>query len=207
MLLKNRLRLYAIIDKKLIGGRSELEVASKLIKGGATAIQLRDKYSSTRWLIKVGLELRKLTKKKKVTFIINDRLDIALAINADGVHLGQEDIPLKFARKLAAKKIIGISTHSLVEAKKAEKEGADYLALGPIFRTSSKLTGLPIGTKMIRRIKESVRIPLVAIGGINITNIESVMAKGPEGVALASGLLKSRDIKKTTLKIAKLLNR
>ncbi|MEA3328415.1 MAG: thiamine phosphate synthase [Candidatus Omnitrophota bacterium] len=205
MSLRNILRLYVIIDKALIGKKSELETASSVISGGATTIQLRDKYSSTRRLIKIGLGLRKLTQKNKVKFIINDRIDIALATGADGVHLGQEDLPLGFARKLAPKKLIGISIHSLTEARKAEQEGADYIALGPIFSTSSKLTGPPVGVKMINRIKRSTRIPLVVIGGINIANIESVITQKPDGIAIASAVLKSKSIRKSTLKIAKLL--
>ena len=206
MLLKNILRLYVIIDKNLIGRKSETEIASEVIDGGATTLQLRDKYSSTRQLIKIGSELRKLTQKNKVSFIINDRIDVALAVDADGVHLGQEDLPLSFTRKLAPKKIIGVSIHSLIEARKAEQEGADYLALGPIFKTSSKLTGPAVGTKMIKRIKKSVDIPLVAIGGINAANLESVIAQRPDGVAIASAVLNSKDIRKATSEIAKLIN-
>ncbi|MEA3560296.1 MAG: thiamine phosphate synthase [Candidatus Omnitrophota bacterium] len=206
MLLKDSLKLYIIIDKGLIGKRSEIKIASEVIGGGATTIQLRDKHSSARQLTKIGRELRKLTKKYNVNFIINDRLDIALAVDADGIHLGQEDLPLKFARKLAPKKIIGISTHSFIEARKAEQEGADYIALGPIFKTFSKLTGPPVGVKIINRLKKSLNIPLVAIGGINTANIENVKSQKPDGIAIASAVLKNKNIKQATLKIAKLLN-
>ena len=199
------LKLYVILDKSLIGEKSETELASKLIDGGATAIQLRDKLSDTRRLIEVGTKLRKITRKNKVGFIINDRVDIALAVDADGVHLGQEDLPLKLARRLIGKKIIGISTHSLAQAKQAEKEGADYISAGPIFRTPSKPGCPPIGAAIISRIKKNVRLPLVAIGGIKLDNIREVIAGDPEGIAIASAVLKSKKIEESTSKIAKLL--
>ncbi len=199
------LKLYVILDKSLIGEKSETELASKLIDGGATAIQIRDKLSDTRRLIEIGTKLRKITRKNKVGFIINDRADIALAVDADGVHLGQEDLPLKFARRLVGKRIIGISTHSLAQAKQAEKEGADYISAGPIFRTPSKPGCTPIGAAIISRIKKNVRLPLVAIGGINLDNIKEVIAGGPEGIAIASAILKSKKIEQSISKIAKLL--
>ena len=200
------LRLYIILDKSLIGRKSELEVASRVIDGGATAIQLRDKFSDDQHLIRVGTKLRKITRKNKVGLIINDRIDIALAVDADGVHLGQEDLPLKFARRLIDKRIIGISTHSLVQAKRAEKEGADYISVGPIFATSSKPELVPVGTAIISRIKKEVSLPLVAIGGIKPNNIKKVIARNTEGIAIASAVLKSKKIEDSTLKIAKLLN-
>ncbi len=200
------LRLYIILDKSLIGRKSEVHLASRVIEGGATAIQLRDKFSDDQRLIKIGTKLREITRKNKVGFIINDRVDIALAVDADGVHLGQEDLPLKFARRLIGKRIIGISTHSLAQAKRAEKEGADYLSVGPIFRTSSKPELVPVGTAIISRIKKEVNLPLVAIGGIKLDNIKKVIARNPEGIAIASAVLKSKKIENSTLIIAKLLN-
>ena len=200
------LRLYIILDKSLIGRKSEVEVASRVIEGGATVIQLRDKFSDDRRLIKVGTKLRKITRKNKVGLVINDRIDIALAVDADGVHLGQEDLPLKFARRLIGKRIIGISIHSLAQAKRAEKEGADYISVGAIFRTSSKPERMPVGTAIISRIKKEVNLPLVAIGGIKPDNIKKVIARNPEGIAIASAVLKSKKIENSTLKIANLLN-
>ncbi len=200
------LRLYIILDKSLIGRKSEVDIASRVIEGGATIIQLRDKLSNDQQLIKVGTKLRKITRKNKVSLIINDRVDIALAVDADGVHLGQEDLPLKFARRLIGKMIIGVSTHSLAQAKRAEKEGADYIAIGPIFRTSSKPERMPVGTAIISRIKKEVKVPLVAIGGIKPDNIKKVIARNPEGIAIASAVLKSKKIENSTLKIAMLLN-
>ena len=200
------LRLYIILDKSLIGRKSEVEIASKAIEGGATAIQLRDKFSDDQHLIKVGTKLRKITRKNKVGLVINDRIDIALAVDADGVHLGQEDLPLKLARRLIGKRIIGISTHSLAQAKRAEKEGANYISVGPIFATSTKPELVPVGTAIISRIKKEVNLPLVAIGGIKLDNIKKVIARNPEGIAIASAVLKSKKIEHLTLKIAKLLN-
>ena len=132
-------KLYVIIDGNLIQGRDFLKVADSALRGGADIIQLRDKSSDDRSLLQYAKALEGLTKRYNRFLIINDRVDIARLIGADGVHLGQEDVPVEEARKILKRKIIGISTHSVEQAKKAERKGADYIGIGPIYRTKTKI--------------------------------------------------------------------
>ena len=149
-------------------------------------------------LYKEALSVRKFTLKHRAAFIINDYVDIALAVNADGVHLGQEDMPIREARKLLGEnKIIGISTHSLKQAVDAQRAGADYIGFGPIFKTRTKDAGSPKGIGSLIEIKKHIKIPVVAIGGITIDNVSEVFKSGADAVAVASGIL-SGDIKKNT---------
>lgn len=179
-----------ITDRKSCNLTTE-EMVSVVLKAGIKWIQYREKDKSCREIYEEAVKVRRLTKEFNATFIVNDHADIALAVNADGVHLGQEDLPLKKARKiLGRKKIIGISTHSIEQAIAAEAEGADYIGLGPIFHTKTKDAGEPKGITMLKEIKESVKIPVVAIGGINIENLKSVLNSGADAVAVASGILK-----------------
>ena len=200
--------LYVITDRRLSQGRSHQEVASAAIAGGAHVIQFRDKEMSARELIQVGEELRELTKKAGVPFIINDRVDVALAVEADGVHLGQEDMPIKLARRLLGEgKIIGVSATSLAEALEAEAEGADYLGVGPIFATDTKPDAAPpTGLEGLTEVVRRVSIPVVAIGGINRDNVEEVMAAGAAGVAVISAVVAKEDIRQATSELlAKIL--
>ena len=187
--------LYVIVDSRLVGERDVLEVVKQVILGGARIIQLRDKESSTRKLIEVGLKIRRITKKRAI-FIVNDRLDLAMAVDADGLHLGQEDMSLTLARKLWKKsKIIGLSVENLSQAKRAEREGADYLGVGSIFKTSTKIdAGYPLGTSIISKIKKRVKIPVVAIGGISKDNLEEVVRAGADAVAVARAVIGAEDI-------------
>ncbi|MCD6472363.1 thiamine phosphate synthase [Candidatus Aerophobetes bacterium] len=187
--------LYIITDSHLIGENFEQKI-KEVVFSGATVIQLREKNLPFAPFLKRAIKLRKIVPFKKTLFIINDRVDIAVASQADGVHLGQEDIPLKDARKIMGEnKIIGISTHSLNEAMKAEKEGADYVAIGPIFPTSTKAdVSLPRGTEIISQIKKAVNIPVVAIGGINEGNVEGVLRAGADGIAVISAIFKEKDV-------------
>ena len=144
--------------------------------------------------------MREITLKHKVTFIVNDYIDIALAVGADGVHLGQEDMPVHEARKLMGrKKIIGISTHNLRQAINASEAGADYIGFGPMFHTNTKEAGSPRGIRQLNQISSRIKIPIVAIGGITWENINEVLDAGAENVAVASGIL-SGDIKTNTVK-------
>lgn len=187
--------LYVILDKALAGGRDLIEVAGDAISGGADAIQLRDKRATAAELIRIGRGLRKLTQRKKALFIVNDRVDIALALNADGVHLGQDDLPIDAARGLMGEnKIIGISTHSLEQALKAEREGADYIGVGPIFPTPTKPDYPAIGIEIIPEIKKNIHIPFVAIGGINSSNVSKVVDEGAESIAVARAVVQAKDI-------------
>lgn len=188
--------LYVILDKKsLKARRSFFEVARSAIEGGADCIQLRDKELSTLELIKEGKKLRDLTRRSGTIFIVNDRADIALAVDADGVHLGQEDLPIAIARQiLGTTKIIGRSTHSLPQAIEAEQQGADYIGVGPIFATPTKPTYPAVGLDLIRQVSEHIRIPFVAIGGIDAGNIESVLEAGAKRVAVVRAVVGADDV-------------
>ncbi|GBE03401.1 thiamine-phosphate synthase [bacterium BMS3Abin09] len=142
--------------------------------------------------------MRALTAKQRAALIINDHIDIALAVDADGVHLGQEDMPLIEARRIMGrKKIIGISTHTLGQAQKAEAEGADYIGFGPVFHTNTKDAGKPKGLKALQKVRAHIKIPIVAIGGITSSNIREVLMSGADAAAIASGIL-SGSIKANT---------
>ncbi|MBF0329042.1 MAG: thiamine phosphate synthase [Nitrospirae bacterium] len=168
--------------------RYVLESARCALNAGILWIQYREKYASRRAIYSTALRLRELTKQFSACLIINDHTDISLAVEADGVHLGQEDLPLKEARKLLPNKIIGISTHNKDEASEAEKGGADYIGFGSIFPTTTKEIGSPKGPDVIKQIKNAVSIPIIAIGGINVGNAASVFNAGAYGIAVSSGI-------------------
>lgn len=187
--------LCVITDRKVSGGLSHPEIAELALRGGASIIQLRDKEASPRELLSEAFALAQLCRQYGATFIVNDRLDLALASGADGVHLGQDDLPAKAARRLLQGKLLGISTHSLEQAVKAEEDGADYIGVGPIFPTATKETGYrPLGLEGLRRIREAVKVPILAIGGISFENAPSVIAAGADGVAVISAVVGAQDI-------------
>jgi len=188
--------LYVITGDKYSRGRSLLEVAAAAIAGGAGVIQLREKNFSGRRLVEAGRELRRLTREKGVTLIVDDRVDVALAIDADGVHLGQDDMPIEAARRLIGPgKIIGISTHSVEQALAAEKAGADYIGVGPVYETHTKEDVMaPVGLELVRRVAGVVRIPKVAIGGIKAHNAQEPVAAGADGVAVITAVVAADDI-------------
>jgi thiamine-phosphate pyrophosphorylase len=166
------------------------EIATIVLSSGIRCIQYREKDKSRRDIYREALMLRALTDKFGASFIVNDYTDIAIAVNADGVHLGQSDLPLKEARKILEKgKIIGISTHSIEQAIEAEQGGADYIGFGPIFYTATKDAGKPKGIAALREIKKIIKIPVVAIGGIKAENLESVIDAGADAVAVSSGII------------------
>ena len=188
--------LYVITDEAISGGLSHAEIARRAIAGGADVIQLRDKVCGCRELIRIGRKLRDITKKSGTLFIINDRLDVALACGADGVHLGQEDMCAAVARQLSPPGlIVGISVGTVAEAVSAEQDGADYIALSPVFSTASKYNAGPgYGLDVLRQIRRNVSLPVIAIGGINQDNVREVIAAGADGVAVISGVVGSPDI-------------
>ena len=189
-------KLYVIVDKKTCGERRMVHVVKEAIAGGADVIQLRDKDATAKELIRFGLAIRKLTRKTKVLFIVNDRPDIAKAVDADGVHLGQDDLPIKATRSiLGGNKIVGISTHSLSQAKQAQKIGADYIGVGPIFATPTKPEYKAVGVGLIRKVKNAVEIPFVAIGGIDASNIDAILAAGATRVAVIRAVCGAKDIR------------
>jgi thiamine-phosphate pyrophosphorylase len=195
----SRSGLCLITDSSIIHGLSLKEAVQKAILGGIKFLQYREKNLSPSDSYEIANALRRLTKEAGVTFVINDDVSLALSVDADGVHLGQDDLPLREARKVMGNRsLIGISTHSVQEALAAEKDGADYIGLGPIFSTATKKTRLPLGSDVIREVKSKVRIPIFAVGGISLENIEEVLEAGAAGVAVVSAILTSPDIEHTT---------
>lgn len=187
--------LYVLTDEE--GGYSHLEVAREAIAGGATAIQFRDKKMGGRQLVEVAQALRKLTRETGVVFIVNDRVDVALAVGADGVHVGQEDIPAAIARRLVGPdKIVGLSVTNLEEALEAEREGvANYLGVGPIFPTGTKPDAAPpIGLKLLAEVSQHVSTPVVAIGGIGAGNATATIEAGADGVAVVHAIAWAEDV-------------
>ncbi len=200
--------LYVITDENLSKGRSHLEIAKSVIAGGAEVIQLRDKTASSKKLYHIGLDLRKLTRENQVSFIVNDRLDIALAVDADGLHIGQSDLPVHIARQLMGHdKILGVSASSLQEALAAEKHGADYLGVGPIFeaRGTKADAGVPLHLSLISEIQKNSKLPQVAIGGINSQNVPEVIKAGALAVAVISAIVAQEDIQMATRQLRKII--
>ncbi|TKJ41259.1 thiamine phosphate synthase [candidate division LCP-89 bacterium B3_LCP] len=188
--------LYPVTCEKLSNGRTNLEVLDELIAGGAKVVQLREKDLSDRDFFELATEFRRRTFQAGMTLIINDRVDICRAVEADGVHLGQDDFPLKTARRmLGPQTIIGVSTHSIEEAVQAEKEGADYINVGPIFATQTKEhTGTPVGIELFRKVNDLVNIPITVMGGIKLENLQQVLDAGVKRVAVVTGIISSDDI-------------
>jgi thiamine-phosphate pyrophosphorylase len=181
--------LCFITDRK-VSRLSHEEMVVRALKAGIKWIQFRYKDGSRRETYKESGSLRNITNDFNAIFIINDHPDIALSVHANGVHLGQDDLPLKEARKIMGNgKLIGVSTHNLDQALDAERNGADYIGFGPVFDTVTKDAGDPKGVHMLREIKNRVHIPVVAIGGINLENVKSVFAAGTDAVAVASAIL------------------
>lgn len=188
--------LYLVTDRRFLKGRTIKEAVEEAISGGVTIVQVREKDVTTREFYKIASEVKEVTDKHNVPLIINDRIDIAQAIDAAGVHLGQDDMPITFARKiLGQNKIIGISTGTIEEAKEAEKYGADYVGIGAIFFTGSKKDiDIPIGISGLTEIVKNINIPSVAIGGVNKNNLSEVMNTGTNGAAVISAILANDDI-------------
>jgi thiamine-phosphate pyrophosphorylase len=197
--------LYAILDPQQARGRDPATVLQALLEGGSKIVQLRAKTLAPRDFLELARAIRELTRKSECRFIVNDRVDIALACGADGVHLGQEDLPLTAARKLMAGRIIGISTHSEEQAREAERDGADYIGFGPMFGTTTKETGYAArGTDMLRQLRRAVQVPIVAIGGITETNVTQVWEAGADSAAIISDILAAEEIASKVARILRL---
>ncbi|KAB3531528.1 thiamine phosphate synthase [Alkaliphilus serpentinus] len=197
--------LYLVTDDNALGGRDFLQSLEKGILGGVSVIQLREKNSSSLDFYNRAKKVKELTNKYGIPLIINDRIDIALAIDAEGVHLGQNDLPAKVARGLIGNKLLGISTATLEEALKAQQEGADYIGVGGLFPTITKADTRKVTLEEIKNIKEKVNIPVVGIGGINEENLSLVIATGIDGVAVASVILSAESIKETTMRLSRII--
>jgi len=196
--------LYAIIDSHALGKRNHLEVAEQLIRGGAKAIQLRHKLDNKSELLAIAQKLKKLCSEHGVLFIVNDYMDIALAVGADGLHLGQKDLPVAVARKLLPMDmILGISVNTVEQAKTAEAGGADYIAVGSMYPTESKEKAIVVGPERLREVRGAVNVPLVAIGGINRDNAGEVAAAGADGVAVISAVLGVEGVEKAARQVIK----
>jgi thiamine-phosphate diphosphorylase len=197
--------LYAIFDPEQFKERPASSILDALLKGGAGAVQLRAKNLTARDFLELAVEVRRQTQAAGCRFIVNDRVDIALLSHADGVHLGQEDLPLLAARKLMGEKLIGVSTHNPAQARDAERNGADYIGFGPIFGTATKETGYSArGLEMLREIRRTVALPIVAIGGIQESNVQSVWQAGADSAAMISELMGAEDIEEKVRRILKL---
>lgn len=190
-----RVDLYPVTCERLSAGRSNFELLEAAIRGGARIIQLREKERTTGELTRMALRFREITAEAGMLLIINDRVDIALAVGADGVHLGQEDLPLAAARRIAPELLIGISAHSREEALEAQAEGADYVNIGPIFPTRTK-EGVSrfLGPEAIPEIAAGLTIPFTVMGGINGANIGGVLAQGARRVAVVTAVTGADDM-------------
>jgi len=198
--------LYFIIDPVFLKGREPAKVAAQAILGGAKVIQLRDKFHSMKEIIPVARQLRDLCAEHGVLFIMNDYLGLALAVEADGLHLGQDDLPVRVARRLLpVDRILGCSVRTLEQAAAAEAEGADYIGVGSIFPTISKEKTDVIGLERLRQIRDSVNLPVVAIGGISRDNAAEVVAAGASSVAVISTVLGAEDVEGAARQISGVL--
>jgi thiamine-phosphate pyrophosphorylase len=187
--------LYLVTDRGLSHGRSTRDIVEATIRGGVTCVQLREKTAATREFIHEALGIKDLLASRKVPLIINDRLDVALAVGAEGVHLGQKDMSLEMARDIAGDRmIIGISVESVQDAAAAEKGGADYLGVSPVYTTPTKTDTAPaLGLQGLAEIRRAVKLPLVAIGGVNPDNAAAVIRSGADGVAVVSAIVSAED--------------
>lgn len=193
------MRLYAVTDRTWLGGRNLTDDVEKALKGGVTLLQLREKDMNTEYFIKSASKVKKVCQKYGVPLIINDNIAVAQAVDADGVHIGQDDIPLSEARKVLGKgKIIGVTAKTISQAQKAENDGADYLGSGAVFGTSTKKNAKKIDIETLRSITLSVNIPVVAIGGITEENILQLAGTGIAGAAVVSGIFAQSDIRKAS---------
>ncbi len=202
--LKSSLKLYAVTDRYWLNGRLLKDDVEKAILGGATMIQLREKELDKESFIKEALEIKEICKKYDVPFIINDSLDVFLAVDADGLHVGQDDLRADIAReKIGPNKILGVSCETVEEAVLAEKMGADYLGVGTIFNTSTKLDAKSVSIKTLTSICDSTKIPVVAIGGITKDNICELRDTMIDGISVVSAIFKENDIVKATKELVK----
>ncbi|MHA4989996.1 thiamine phosphate synthase [Cetobacterium somerae] len=195
--------VYAITDSKSGKNKKFLEYCEDLLKGGAKIIQYREKKRDLKLLLEEAKALRELTLKYNATFIVNDYLDIALLSEADGIHIGQDDLPIKDVRKiLGENKIIGISTHTPQEAQQAIIDGADYIGVGPIFYTETKEdVCAPVTLEYLDFVNKNIKLPYVAIGGIKENNIDKVLAMGAKSICLVSELVGADNTLETTKRI------
>ena len=200
-------KIYLVTDENSCNGKDFYKCIEESIKGGVKIVQLREKNISTKDFYEKALKVKEICKNYEILFIINDRLDIAQAVGADGVHLGQSDMPIEKAREILKDKfLIGATARNIEEAKKVELLGADYIGSGAIFGTSTKDNAKKLEMEDLKKIVNSVKIPVFAIGGININNVWILKNIGLQGVCSVSGILSEKDCKKTVELILKNFN-
>ncbi|VYT88193.1 thiamine phosphate synthase [Clostridium tertium] len=201
------LKLYLITDSDILKGRDFYNEIENALKGGVTMLQLREKDALGKEFLEKAIKLRELTKKYNVKFIINDRVDIALLCDADGVHVGQDDLPADKVRELIGKdKILGVSARNIEEAIKAKEMGADYLGVGAMFTTSTKSDAVVVSFKELNNIKKNVDLPIVVIGGITLDNLDRFKEYNIDGYSVISAILGRNDIQKETEKWIEVIN-
>ncbi len=201
--------LYLITDRhQLPTGRQLLDVLEELLRAGVTMLQLREKDLSAAELLPLAQQVRELTRSYNCRLLINDRIDVALAVGADGVHLGGHSLPPAVARELLGpKQLVGVSTHSLDELTAAAKQGADFATFGPVFHTPSKAAfGEPVGLEMLQQAVSTCKIPIYGLGGIKSANTQSVLQTGVQGIALISALLNAETPAKNCQKLLEILS-
>jgi len=199
-------RLYLVLDRDTCYQGKTVDVFRQVDKGAVDLVQLRANTAPDREFLRDAENIKRLAHRRGIIFIINNRLDIAQIVDADGVHLGQSDSPIKLARKILGEdKIIGLSCHNLTQALKAQSEGADYISIGPLFRTKTKPESKPIPPKFIKMIDKRIGIPYFVIGGINRSNIGKVISYGAKRMALCRAICCAKNIKKTSLDLRKFL--
>ncbi len=198
--------LYVIIDTAFLKGRNPTEVAAQVIRGGAKVIQIRDKERSVKEFISIAGELKKMCSEHNVLFIVNDSLDVALAVDADGLHVGRDDLPVATARRLLPiDKILGASARTMEEAGTASSEGADYLGVGSMYATATKEKAEVVGPERLKEIRQAVDLPIVAIGGINNSNLRDVLKAGAKAFAVISAVLGVEDVEGATRELVKII--
>lgn len=200
--------LYPVVSSEFTNGRSVIEVVGEIAAGGARIVQLREKHRSKKDIYELALNCRAIADQHRMLLIVNDHVDVALAVGADGVHLGQDDLPLAAARRIAGELIIGCSTHNLAEAKLAKAEGADYINIGPVFHTATKEVGCgAIGTAAVREISARIKLPFTVMGGIKAGHIPELLELGVRRIAMVTEITLAENIRQRTMELRRLFHR
>lgn len=203
---KEDLLLYAVTDRKWVGEKTLLQQVEESIKGGVTFVQIREKELDDSLFLDEAIKMKALCERYQVPFVVNDNVEIAIKSNANGVHVGQDDMEASNVRELIGKdKILGVSVQTLEQAIEAEKKGADYLGVGAVFPTNSKDDAAEVSLETLKIICQNVNIPVVAIGGINLNNINQLKNTGIAGVALISAIFANKDIESATKELKSIL--
>lgn len=198
--------VYVVTDEELMPGRTHVDIARAALEGGARIIQIRDKRASDEYMIEAGKEIRRLTREAGAIFIVNDRLEVALACDADGLHVGQEDRPARELRPMLGSKLLGVSVATPEQAAQALADGADHLGVGPVYATATKSdAGAPTGLELLRLSRDaSGGLPIVAIGGINERNLGDIARAGADSAAIISAIVCADDMAEATRRLVRI---